>query len=204
MDILYSTMTGRSYRYDYYNMLSSEYIVSFLTQLEITKNSLTLIRNLILTKIFHIIVLYIREIRSINIENNDLYKKIEYWLKAFEPEFNYNYDIEDEDTYSVVTNSQNDIFFIYLKILFYRRKSTLIKNKLLPDENDLNIYGDIGYNFIKYKGNEPMFSDCLLKYCLDFLKKKNEIKSDDKSFTIYKGIQLYYKQLIYLLLFFFY
>ncbi|ORX87584.1 hypothetical protein BCR32DRAFT_289236 [Anaeromyces robustus] len=189
MDILYSIMTGRSYRYDYYNMLDSEYIISFLSQLEITKNALTLVKTLILSKIFHNIILYIREIRLNNIKTNDLYEKIEHWLEILEPEFNYNYNAEDEDIYDIVTNSQFDIFFTFLKILFYRRKSTLITKKFdqkLPDENDLNVYGDIGYNFIKYKGNELKFSDYLLRYCFDFLKKKHEIRSNDKKFTFYE------------------
>ena len=196
MDILYSIMTSRSYRYDYYNILNSEYAVSNISQLELTKNSLIIIMNLVLSKLFHIIVIFIREMRLNSIEISNLDKKIDYWLKLFEPEFTYNYDIEEEDISSVFINSQFDIFFITLKIIFYRRKLTLISTKhkeKLPDENDLNIYGDIGYNFIKSKEKEQRFSDCLLNYCIDFLKKRNEIKTEDKKFTYYEGKPNIYK-----------
>jgi len=205
MDILYSVMTNRSYRYDYYNILNSEYSISFLTQLELTKNSLIIIMNLIISKLFHIIVIYIREIRSNNFEISNLDKKIDYWLKMFEPEFTYNYDLEEEDIDSVITNSQLEIFFITLKIIYYRRKLTLISTQhkgKLPDENDLNIYGDIGYNFLKSKEKEQRFSDCLLNYCIDFLKKKNEIKMEDKIFTYNDGKPNNYKYLFVKLIFF--
>eukprot|EP00833_Pecoramyces_ruminatium_P010687 jgi/Orpsp1_1/1184719/evm.model.c7180000090709.2 len=194
MDILYSIMTSRSYRYDYYNILSSEYAVSFLSQLELTKNSLIIIMNLVLSKLFLTIIIFIREMRSNNFEISNLDKKIDYWLKIFEPEFTFNYDIEDEDINSVITNSQFNIFFITLKIIFYRRKSILISTKhkeKLPDENDLNIYGDIGYNFIKFKEKEQQISDCLLNYCIDFLKKRNEIKTGNKKFTYYEVTNKY-------------
>ncbi|OUM59158.1 hypothetical protein PIROE2DRAFT_15384, partial [Piromyces sp. E2] len=180
-DIQLSIITGRFYQYNIYDSLNSEITISLLSKLELNKNSIILIMNLVLSKFYQIVLQYIQESRSKSTDDVIfLDEKIKYWINIYEPYFNFEYDIEKEDISNIIPFWQYEVCFYALKILFNRHKLTSVLSK--SNEKISNISNkNINETFYKSERNENYNIDLFLKYCLKFIKRKNRIIKSKKS-----------------------
>ncbi|OUM64750.1 hypothetical protein PIROE2DRAFT_60476 [Piromyces sp. E2] len=133
-DMVFSVITGRSYRYDLYNFLRSPTTGSYLLSLKANRSSINLILQIILANLLQKVIQYVRR-RNSRVKEIDLVEKeIEYWFKILEPEFNYqkgNNNNNNNDSISeIITSIHFDIIFSTLKIILYRHKpSSVITNR---------------------------------------------------------------------------
>ncbi|OUM64311.1 hypothetical protein PIROE2DRAFT_8931, partial [Piromyces sp. E2] len=124
-----------------------------------------------------------------NPEKVFLEKTIKYWLKQYEPGFDYEYDIEKEELGHIIAFSQHNIFFCTLKIIFYRHQSTSFVTTKKLQTKVLNSSEGIGYNFTKYEKHEKKKYNMFFKYSLNFINNKKKIKikenENEKAFPPY-------------------
>jgi len=189
-DTLFSIITGRAYRYDITNM---NHALEFINTLKVTYNSVMFVMSFVLIRLTYVIKQYIGEFNDIDSSEKDfLKKKIKYWLKRLEPEYEYEYDIEKEELGNIIAFNELNIFFNTLKIIFYRRQSTsfVTSNSQNIPARVFNTPGGIGYNFTKYYIEERKYNRVLFVCCLNFIKewkKQKNTKESKKEVLNYEG-----------------
>jgi len=183
-DMVFSVITGRSYRYDLYNFLRSPTTGSYLLSLKSNRTSIHLILQIMLANLLQKVIQYVRR-RNSSIEEIDMTEKeIEYWFKNLEPEFNFhiannnnNNDNNKNDSIGHnITSIHFDIIFSTLKIIFYRHKPSSVitsRKKVYP--------GKLMNFFFKYNDNavSKENADIQLKYDKDNFSSPYEFDEID-------------------------
>ncbi|ORX47103.1 hypothetical protein BCR36DRAFT_413757 [Piromyces finnis] len=179
-DILFCTITGRSYRYD---IVNSDDTIEYFRKLKVTKWTIALVVHLVLIRLLLAVKHYIEESHTNTFEINLLENIIKYWFNYYESKFDYAFDYEKEETGSIILFNKHCIFFYTLKILFYRHQSSsfVTNESKKSEEKILNSSKGIGYSFTKNKLKEIMNLDVLFNYSLNFINKSYLLKDKEST-----------------------